>query len=100
METIKLKSTTRYFAMKKVIVKSIEVFMRKKSPNELSLVSEFGDNGVLEVFVKRQTIIDYLGYDFRAKKAKFKKDSKVNGKLFSKTQIVLLYAKILNEMYF
>lgn len=99
METINLKSTTRYFAMKKVIVKSIEIFMRKKSPDELSLVSKF-DNGVLEVFVKRQTIIDYLGYDFRAKKAKFKKDCKVNGKLFTKTQIVLLYAKILNEMYF
>lgn len=99
METIKLKSTTQYFAIKKVIVRSIEIFMRKKTPSQIIFVSSFNDDESLEVFVDRQTIIDFLGYDFRARKMRFKKDCKAGGKLSTKTQILVLYGKILNDMY-
>jgi len=95
---IKIQSKTRYFAIKKAIIKAIDIFKEKGSINEIEFESKH-DGGVIEIVIKRQTIRDYLGYDFRTRKAWLNNDTKRGGKLYHKAQVVLLYGKILNDMF-
>jgi len=95
---IKIESKTRYFAIKKAISKAIDIFREKGSINEIELESKY-EGGAIELTIKRQTIRDYLGYDFRTRKAWLNNDLKRGGKLYHKAQVLLLYGLILNEMF-
>ncbi len=96
MKEIKIKTTTRYFAVKNSIFAAIRYFNQKKTDDICSVLCDYYGNS-LNMNIDRKVIIDYLGYDFRAKKIKFKREILPGGKLYHKTQILTLFGQISEE---
>jgi hypothetical protein len=95
---IKINTKTEYFAIKESIFAAIRYFQKKKSNNEVLCKCTY-DDGTIDIEIYRSVIVNYLGYDFIAKKKQFKEETKPNGKLYNKIQILNLYTEILEAQF-
>ena len=95
---IKINTKTQYFAIKNSIFAAIRYFQKRKSKDKVLCKCTF-ENESMDIEIHRSVITNYLGYDFRHKKKRFKEETNVNGKLYTKIQIMTLYAEIIESQF-